>query len=62
MYKQDTFDIVEMVKEENNEFKNITQRELLHIADILDSYLEDGVNSKLELKKLAHKELDKLIA
>jgi len=58
---QDTFDIVEIVKEENDEFKNITQRQLLHIADILDSELEDGSN-KLELKKLAHKELDKLIA
>ena len=58
---QDTFDIVETVKEENDEFKNITQRQLLNIADILDEALEDGLN-KLELKKLAFKELEKLIA
>lgn len=53
----DAYDIVDIIVIENEEFSNITQRQMLKITAILEEEVENGVNSKLELKKLAYKEL-----
>jgi len=60
MIKQDSFDIAETVKIENEEFNKINQRQLLRVTDILDEEIEQGVDSKRELKVIAYRELLKL--
>ena len=60
MLTQDTYDIVDTVVCENEEFEDLTQRHILKVSDILDEEVENGITNKLELKKIAYRELLKL--